>query len=81
LARPTALALGGGAGSAGWALSLDAGLERGTSRPCTTFGTPTSLAGSGEGGEDGGGGGGGGGGGEDDGGAFEVGRVELWGLR
>ena len=45
LARPAALALGGGAGSAGWALSLDAGLERGTSRPCTTFGTPASLAG------------------------------------
>jgi len=70
LARPTALALGGGAGSAGWALSLDAGLERGASRPCTTFGTPASLAGGSKGG-----------GGDDDDGAYEVGRVELWGLR
>ena len=71
LARPTALALGGGAGSSGWALSLDAGLERGTSRPCTTFGTPASLEGGGSGeGEA-----------EGDDGAYEVGRVELWGLR
>jgi hypothetical protein len=43
LARPGALALGGGAGGGGWALSLDAALARGTSRPCTTFGTPASL--------------------------------------
>jgi hypothetical protein len=74
LARPAALALGGGAGSGGWALSLDAGLERGTSRPCTTFGTPASLAG-------GGGGGGGSGAVDAEEGEFVVGRVELWGLR
>jgi hypothetical protein len=43
LARPGALALGGGAGGGGWALSLDADLGRGTSRACTTFGTPTGL--------------------------------------